>query len=155
MDNHKAVDTLNKLIEINNDRMEGYDTASKETEEHDLKQLFDKLKSTSEDCNQELIKEVLALNGTSTEGTKTTGKFFRAWMDFKAALSGKDRKVILDSCEFGEDNAVATYDKVLKNDLELLSSSQIDMVKHQRSLIKRDHDEIRSLRDSAKLEKVL
>ena len=155
MDNNKAVDILNKLIEINNDRIEGYDTASKETEELDLKQLIDKLKGTSEDCNQELIEEVLALNGTPTEGTKTTGKFFRAWMDVKAALSGKDRKVILDSCEFGEDNAVATYDKVIKNDLSHLSSSQIDMVQYQRSVIKKDHDEVRSLRDSAKLEKVL
>jgi hypothetical protein len=31
---------LNTLITINNDRIEGYETATKETEEQDLKTLF-------------------------------------------------------------------------------------------------------------------
>jgi hypothetical protein len=35
------------------------------------------------------------VEGTPEEGTRITGKFFRVWMDVKAALTNKDRKAIL------------------------------------------------------------
>jgi uncharacterized protein (TIGR02284 family) len=148
MDNKKAVEVLNTLIEINNDRIEGYETASKETEEEDLKHLFLNLTETSTKCKEELEKEVQRMGGTPIEGTKVTGKFFRAWMDVKAALTGKDHKAILNSCEYGEDVAVETYDKVLEDDSEHLSADQRTMIEAQRKLIKADHDEIKELRDA-------
>lgn len=147
MDNDKTVDVLNTLIEINNDRIEGYETASKETEEHDLKNLFSSLIKTSTRCKAELTQEVERLGGTPIEGTKTSGKFFRAWMDVKAALTGKDRKAILNSCEYGEDVAVDTYDKALKNDYEHLGVEQRSMINDQRELITADHAQIKELRD--------
>lgn len=147
MDNEKTVDVLNTLIEINNDRIEGYETASKETDEHDLKNLFSSLIKTSKVCREELTQEVERLGGTPAEGTKITGKFFRAWMDVKAALTGKDRKAILNSCEYGEDVAVETYDKALKNDYEHLGVEQRSMIDEQRELIVADHDQIKELRD--------
>ena len=104
MENEKAIDVLNTLVEINNDRIEGYETATKETNEPDLKVLFTKLAETSQDCRIELEREVELLGGTPAKGTKVSGKFFRAWMDVKAAITGKDRKAILESCEYGEDH---------------------------------------------------
>lgn len=148
MKNGKTVDVLNKLITINNDRIEGYETASKETEEQDLKTLFAKFTSTSQQCKRELKNEVNLLGGQEAEGTMTSGKFFRVWMDVKAALSGKDRKVILDSCEFGEDAAKKTYADVLNDDLEDLTADQQKMVRNQYSLLKADHDEVKLMRDS-------
>jgi len=147
MKNDKTIDALNKLIEINNDRIEGYQTASDETEETDLHTLFADLIETSERCNVDLIDEVEDLDGTPVEGTKISGKFFRVWMDVKAALTGKNRKLILDSCEYGEDMAVSTYDKVIENNSDDLTSDQLEMITSQRELIKNDHDEIKSLRD--------
>lgn len=142
------VDVLNKLLEINNDRLEGYETALKETDEHDLKTLFAELARTSHKCIIELTDEIRSLNGDPVEGTKVSGKFFRVWMDVKAALTGRDRKAILSSCEFGEDKAVETYEEVLRDDLEHLSSMQQDLVRSEYALIKADHDKIRYLRDS-------
>ena len=98
MENRKAIEVLNSLIIINNDRIEGYETASDATEEHDLKTLFAKFNSTSQKCKQELVKEVNSLGGEIAEDTKISGKFFRLWMDVKAALTGKDRAEILNSC---------------------------------------------------------
>ena len=149
MDKKKSIDVLNDLIEINNDRVEGYNTAAKETTAADLKLLFGLLSQTSQKCNAELVKEVLKLGAEPVEGTKTTGKFFRAWMDVKAAITGNDRKAILNSCEFGEDEAVNTYRKAMKESSEYLSSEQQTMINQQYSLIKADHDKIRSLRDAA------
>ena len=148
MEKDKTIEVLNTLITINNDRIEGYDTASKETEEQDLKTMCAHLSSTSQKCNQELSAEVTKLGGTPAEGTKTTGKFFRVWMDVKAALTGKDRKTILNSCEFGEDMAKGTYAKVLKDDLENLSAEQQIMIKAQHTLLVGDHNVVKAMRDS-------
>jgi uncharacterized protein (TIGR02284 family) len=148
MENEKAIDVLNTLVEINNDRIEGYETATKETNEPDLKVLFTKLAETSQDCRIELEREVELLGGTPAKGTKVSGKFFRAWMDVKAAITGKDRKAILESCEYGEDHAVKTYESVLEDDRENLTSDHVELVESQLELIKADHDAVRELRDS-------
>lgn len=147
MEREKTIEILNSLITINNDRIEGYETASKSTEELDLKSLFARFISTSQKCKQELVQEVNTLGGEEAEGTKVSGKFFRAWMSLKAALTGKDRKAILTSCEFGEDKAKETYDTALENGSNQLSPSQHDMIKVQKSLLKSDHDHIKTLRD--------
>jgi uncharacterized protein (TIGR02284 family) len=146
--NKKSVSVLNTLIEINNDRIEGYHTAAKETEEYELKMLFSDLAQTSENCNKDLADEVNQMGGTPTEETRTTGKFFRVWMDVKAAITGKDRKAILNSCEYGEEVAVNTYEKVLEDDSEDLTEDQKSMVRHQHELIKADHDKVKSLHDA-------
>ena len=145
--NEKQIDLLNELVEINNDRIEGYDRASKETEESELKQLFAQLIQTSLRCKTELVNEVLKGGGKPLEGTTTSGKFFRAWMDVKAALLGKDRKVILSSCEFGEDAALRTYERILGHAGEFGPEHKA-MISNQLSFIRADHDKIKRLRDN-------
>ena len=149
MENEKTIDVLNNLIQINNDRIEGYETASKETEEQDLITFFGELTQTSLHCKNELSHEVTRLGGIPTDSTKTTGKFFRVWMDVKAALTGKDRKAILNSCEYGEDIAKDTYKKALENDIENLNVEQQTMIKAQHALLGADHDKVKSMRDLA------
>ena len=148
MNNEKTIEVLNTLVQINNDRIEGYETASKETEEQDLKTVFAQFSATSQKCKHELEAEVKKLGGEPTEGTRTTGKFFRVWMDVKAALTGKDRKAILNSCEYGEDVAKDTYEKVLENEVENLNAEQQTMLKAQHTLLKTDHDKVKSMRDA-------
>ena len=147
MNKEKSIDALNMLIEINNDRIQGYETALNETEEADLKNIFSMFLQTSQKCKVELVTEVNKLGGSPIEGTKTSGKFFRVWMDVKAALTGKNRKEILSSCEYGEDAAIDTYNKVLKNDIENITSEQQTLINAQLVLLKADHDKVKSMRD--------
>jgi len=149
MNNEKTIEVLNTLVEINNDRIEGYETAVKETDEIDLKSLFARLIHTSLTCKQELIEEIHKMGGMSVTGTRTSGKFFRVWMDVKAAITGKDRRAILDSCEYGEDVAVDTYEKALENNLEYLTPEHQTLLNAQHEMIKADHDTIKELRDLA------
>lgn len=148
MEKEKTIEVLNTLIMINNDRIEGYETAAKETDEYDLKNMFSQLASNSRRFKQELTSEVTELGGQPEEGTKTTGKFFRVWMDVKSALTGKDRKAILSSCEFGEDNAVQTYKDVLRNNISDITAAQQNLINAQYALIKTDHDKVKNMRDS-------
>ena len=147
MENEKTIEVLNTLVQINNDRIEGYETASKETEEQDLDTFFGELAKTSKNNNQQLTAEITRLGGTATEGTKTTGKFFRVWMDVKAALTNKDRKTILNSCEFGEDAMKSTYETTLAYNTDLFSTEQKTMMKEQYDLLKADHDKVKLMRD--------
>lgn len=148
MENQKSIDALNKLIEINNDRVEGYETASKEAKDSDLQSLFSGLIGTSQSNLSALRSEVTRLGGKPEEGTRVTGKFFRAWMDVKAAFTGNDRHTILDSCEFGEDKALETYEEVL-DDSNNLSPEQRTIVTEQQSKLRADHDKVKALRDAA------
>ena len=150
MDTEKTIEALNKLIVINNDRIEGYKTAATEAKETDLKKLFSDLSQTSVECRKELVAEVTRLGGAPDEGTRTTGKFFRAWMDVKSALTGNDRKTILNSCEFGEDVALQTYKKVLIQDYADTNPNEQAMLNKQYALLKTDHDRVKHLRDTVK-----
>lgn len=148
MEKNKAIDVLNSLITINNDRIQGYETAMDETEDQDLKIMFGEFMQTSQKCKQELISEVNLLGGTPEEGTRVDGKIYRMWMDFKAAITGKDRKAILNSCEYGEDVAVNTYENVLEDKSSDLTPDQEALVSKQYNKIKADHNKIRTMRDA-------
>jgi uncharacterized protein (TIGR02284 family) len=146
MKTEKAIDVLNSLIEINNDRIYGYETASKEVEETDLKMMFANATETSIRCKAQLVAEVKNLGGKQTESTTTSGKIYRIWMDVKSAVTGKDRKMILDSCVFGEDAAIKTYEEALSN-AEDLNSGQFMMIEGQLFSIKTDQDNLKKVLD--------
>jgi len=150
MDKEKSLSELNALIEINNDRIEGYDSAIKETDETDLKNMFTQFMQTSQKCKQELVSEVQKLGGKPEGGTKTTGKLYRLFMDLKSAMTGKDREAILNSCEYGEDVAVDTYEDCMKDNSDCFTPEQQSMLKKQYEMIKADHDKVRSMRDASK-----
>ncbi|MET0758810.1 MAG: PA2169 family four-helix-bundle protein [Flavobacterium sp.] len=152
MKTEKTIDVLNTLIEINNDRIYGYETASQEAEETDLKMMFLHATETSIKCKAELVAEVKRLGGKPTESTTTSGKIYRLWMDVKASVTGKDRKVILDSCVFGEDAAIETYKEALAKDDDLTSDQQM-MIEEQLLSIKADHDKVKKIRDLIELSK--
>lgn len=145
MESEKTIDVLNILIQINNDRFEGYDTAFKETEEQDLKKLCSKFMLTSQKCKEELVEVVTRMGGIPTEGTKLSGKVFRVWMDLKAIITGNDRQGILGSCEYGENVALETYQNELNDHMQDLRFEHQTMINAQQALLKTDHDIVKSM----------
>src|SRR5258706_5450000 len=114
--NEKAAEILNDLIEINNDRIIGYEKAAKETagEDADLRSVFMEMVTASRGYLGELKNLVLNTGEEPAEGTTKRGKIYRVWMDVKAAITGQSRKAILAYCEFGEDAAQRAYNTVLQ-----------------------------------------
>jgi uncharacterized protein (TIGR02284 family) len=147
MNREETIDTLNILVTINNDRIDGYELAARESEQKDLIDLFTHNAMTSKLCNIELTAELKQLRGEPSEGTKLTGKFFRVWMEMKTAFSDNDRKTILNSCVFGEEKLLETYDQVLDYAAELLSPRLRTVAVAQRSRLKEDYDIVKSMRD--------
>lgn len=147
MENEKIADALNKLVEINNDRVVGYEKAMEETDDMMLKSLFSNFADQSRSFRSELEGLVRSHGEDPVEGTTTSGKFYRAWMDIKAALTGKDRKAIIASCEYGEDVAKETYEEALK-DMDNIPVSVRSILERQYGEIMEAHNQVKALRDS-------
>lgn len=149
--NEKVIGILNDLIRINHDRVVGYEKAIDELkdEDADLKTLFNRYTQESKQYATELTHEVTRLGGDPTEGTTNSGKVYRVWMDLKAAITGKDRKTILDNCEFGEDAAQKAYDTALNSDVDLEAPLR-ELIVRQKAALRVGHDEVKRLRDMHK-----
>ncbi|MBS1662707.1 MAG: PA2169 family four-helix-bundle protein [Bacteroidetes bacterium] len=142
----ETIEVLNDLIQIHNDRIAGYEKAIKETkpEDDDLKVLFATMISESHRMRIALSTEVQALGANIEQGTTTTGKLYRAWMDVKAAFGGTSRHAILASCETGEDAAQKAYRTALDADLPTFI---LDLLAQQQEALRASHDEVKALRD--------
>lgn len=146
----KTTAAITDLIVINNDRSEGYKTASQETKDADLKELFNSYSVQSSGFSGELRQFVAAgEDQPKRDETKVTGKLFRTWMDVKAAVTNNDRKAILSSCEFGEDTAKKHYQEALENTQDIAPEA-LEIVRKQHAELQTAHDRIKALRDAAK-----
>lgn len=149
--NEKVIGVLNDLLRINHDRIVGYEKAIDELkdEDADLKTLFHRYTQESKQYSNQLTHEVTRLGGNPTDGTTNSGKVYRVWMDLKAAIAGKDRKTILENCEFGEDAAQKAYDMALNSDVELEATLR-ELLIQQKAALRVGHDEVKRLRDMHK-----
>lgn len=146
--NETVISALEELIIINNDRYQGYKTAADETRDPDLKELFTKYSMQSQQFGSELRRFATHSDTPDRDETKLSGKFYRAWMDVKSALTGHNRKTILSSCEFGEDVALKSYKEVAE-DSNKLPQEVLSVVQTQKQQIQEAHDRIKMMRDSA------
>ncbi|MFD2163384.1 PA2169 family four-helix-bundle protein [Paradesertivirga mongoliensis] len=141
-----TTEILNDLVQINNDRIVGYERAMKELKDGDadLKELFSGMINESIEYKSQLVSA-----GASPENdTTNSGKIYRVWMDVKAVFTGHDRKAVLENCEFGEDAAQKAYDTALA--AENLPSDVRALLSQQKQNLRASHDRIKLLRDFQK-----
>lgn len=140
---------INDLIEINNDRVAGFEKviADINDENVDLKAVFQKFANQSMKNGQELA----ALVGDPSEietGNSVRGTLHRAWIDVKSLFGGSDRASILSEAERGEDAIKKAYKDALTGGE--LPAKAMETVTKQSEEIKMAHDTIKALRDAAK-----
>jgi uncharacterized protein (TIGR02284 family) len=138
---------LNDIIQINNDRIEGYEKAANHIKESeaDLYNIFNAMALQSRQFVTELRMQPNQSTDVSDDETTVRGKIYRAWMDVKDKFSSNDRKAALESCEFGEDAALRAYDAALEE--QDVTPGLRNVLQTQRSAIKESHDKIRDLRN--------
>ena len=146
--NEKIREVLNDLIRINNDRIDGYEKAADEAKkiDVDIQAMFHRFAQESKQYATELKQLVMNYGGDPAEDTTTSGKIYRVWMDLKAFVTGKDRKAILGSCEFGEDAAQKAYNEALAES-EYLSPEVRELIVKQKAKLKESHDVVKKYRD--------
>lgn len=144
------VTILQELVEINNDRVAGFDKANQDIKDEnvDLKVVFTKYADQSRRFAQELSAEVGKLGEDVDTDKSVAGTLHRAWIDIKSVFSGGDRKSILEEAERGEDAIKAAYKKALE-EVEMTGELR-QVLTAQAEEIKEGHDTIKALRDSSK-----
>ncbi len=143
----KTAEILNDLVQINNDRIEGYEKAIEnlKDEDQDLKSLFSSMIDESRNYRVALSNEINVFGVDTDDDTTASGKLYRAWMDVKAVFTGHDRKSVLENCEFGEDAAQTAYKTALSD--ETLPLYLKDFILDQKQQLKESHDQVKNLRD--------
>lgn len=142
--NHKdAIEELNDLVEIQNDRIRGYERAIQESKNATLSAAFTEMLQKSTRHRNELREHIIEMGGEVRVGTTVSGKLYRAWMDVKATFTGNDSENILESCIFGEQAAQKAYDMALEsNDL---TAECIPLVTKQQGELRADLEKVKAL----------
>lgn len=146
-----TAEVLNDLLRINIDRIEGYEKAASQTkdEDADLRTMFMSMAEQSQSIASELRRHLSLTDEEPVKSSTAAGKLYRTWMDLKVVFTGKDRKAILESCEFGEDAAQKAYQSALEDSGDLPANVRAMLIDQQQSL-KQSHDQVRNLRNLEK-----
>jgi len=148
-DNDDIIATLNDLIEVSKDGEEGFRSSAAHVDEPQLKTFFLRRSHEVATSVQELQELVRSLGGTPASSSSLGGALHRRWIDLKTALTSNDTVAVLNETERGEDVALATYRKAAEKDLPTHIRF---VVMRQLEGAKRNHDQVRQLRDAARAE---
>lgn len=115
MDNTKTVSTLNDLLNITNDRIQGFSKVEdKVWDSHSgLKNDYDHMVSESQTMKSELIGLITERGGNPDDSSTTAGALHRTWIDIKNSFGGDHAESTLENVAFGEKAAIDSYQDAL------------------------------------------
>ena len=148
MDRDDIIATLNDLIETAKDGEYGFRTSAEYMSSADTKQLFLR---RAEECRQaaaDMQALVVRLGGDAEDGGSLAGAAHRGWVAVKGTLAGYTDKAILEETERGEDSALEAYRSALEQDLPAAVRA---LIEHQYEGVKRNHAQVRALRDQSRM----
>ncbi len=147
MSNDDTIDTLNDLIETCKDGEYGFRTSAEQLKNTEARQLFMR---RADECNQaasDLQALVVQLGGSAEDSGSAAGAMHRGWVAVKSKLTGYTDKAVFEETERGEDSAMESYRKALASDLP---PAVLQVVERQFEGVKRNHAQVRALRDQAR-----
>ncbi|MEO6547626.1 MAG: PA2169 family four-helix-bundle protein [Ferruginibacter sp.] len=150
--NERTIEVVKDLIQINNDRVTGYERAGGKTKtlDIDLQAIFLSMANDSRKYTTDLTAELARCGWQNENGYTSKGKIYQVWMDVNATFSGFDRQSILESCEFGEDTIQKAYSAALAADVEMDIETR-NLLEHQKDLLNTAYRLIKSYLDAAQL----
>lgn len=146
MDIKDVIETVNDLVETCKDGEYGFRRCAERVEAQSLKQTLDRHADECRKSATDLQNIITQLGGTAETGGSALGAVHRGWVSVRDALSGNSDAGVLDECERGEDAALERYRSALE---EALPPHVRNIVERQYEGVKRNHDEIRALRNHA------
>ncbi|MEO8152532.1 MAG: PA2169 family four-helix-bundle protein [Rhizobacter sp.] len=149
MSHDDIIDTLNDLIETSKDGELGFTACAKHVSSAELQELFARRATECRIAADELQTLVSEYGGKPETDGSTSGAMHRGWVAVRGSLAGYSDQAMLDECERGEDAALARYRAALKSDT--LPESVRALVARQQLGVQANHDQIKRLRDIAKM----
>jgi len=147
MNPDETIETLNELIETAKDGEYGFLSSAEYVRSPEVRKLFARRADECRQAAMELQILVVALGGEAEDDGSTTGTVHRGWMAIKDTLSGYSDRAILEETERGEDSALSSYRKALEKPL---AQEVRNVVEQQLQGVRRNHAQLRALRDQAR-----
>ena len=145
MENNHVVSVLNDLIETCKDGQQGFKTSAERVTSASLRQTLEQRAQDCASAASELQALVVQHGGKPEQDGSITGAMHRGWVKLVGAVTGSDDHAILNECERGEDAALASYRKAMKE--EGLPEPVRTVIARQQQGAQRNHDQIKALRD--------
>lgn len=143
--NNPTVSTLNDLLQITNDRIEGFNKVEDKVWEKypNLKADYNNMVDQSQKMRLELKSLISERNGDADDSTTVAGGLHRTWIDVKNAFSSDNAESTLENVTFGENAAIEAYEKALDSGDLCPESSRV--VQDQLHSLKASYEKFKNL----------
>ena len=137
---------LKTLTSTLNDSVKGYRESAEKVESQEFRELFSHFAEQRERASTALKAEVRRLGGDPDADGSTLGSLHQAWLDLKAAITGRDDKAIINEVERGEDYLKEKFETALEGDT--LHGDSRAVVEGAYQSVREGHDRVSSLKHS-------
>ena len=145
-DTSHDIRTLNGLIATTIDSVDGYRTSATDVDNPRFAEMFTARAAERSSVAEQLRAEVRRLGGNPEDDGTALAAGHRAFVNLKAAVTGRDDKAIIAEVERGEDHIKAKFEDALKDDD--LSAECRSLVEMAYGSVKSGHDEMSDLKHS-------
>ena len=143
-DTSHDIRTLNGLIATTIDSVDGYRTSAQDVQNPRFAEMFTARASERSSVAEQLRAEVKRLGGNPEDDGTILAAGHRAFVNLKAAVTGRDDQAIVNEVERGEDHIKAKFEAALKDDT--LSPNSRSLVETAFGSVKAGHDEMSNLK---------
>ncbi len=139
---------ISKLININEDACEFYESAVGRAENPTIKKTFRDLEKLHRGVISTLESHVHANGGQADPAQTLTGQVQKFWGELIASISNDVDETLVSHLEEAEDRCLHTMQNVLKN--EKISPSGRLLLQNQLQSLQQSHDYMKTLKDALK-----
>ncbi|CAH0190931.1 PA2169 family four-helix-bundle protein [Chryseobacterium sp. Bi04] len=153
MKTEQTVSVLNDLLQITNDRIEGFEKVEGKIWEMypHIKDEYDRMISQSKIMKNELMNLIIEKNGDPKDSTSLAGAVHRTWIDIKNSFTvGNIEESTLENVVFGERAAIEAYQAALDSG-DLCEKSK-EIVSEQLHSLKESYNQFKKIEEYKKKE---
>lgn len=147
MENQEIIKAIRTLIQVNDDRIQGYESAMKESKEADLKSNFFRFIQSSRRSKTQLVRVLIQSGAAPVRESRQNGLFYGMLMNLKAAVRGRDRLSIFRCWEKVEDLVAEMYERILQNEGFDWPPDYAGIIGSQRSVLEADRNKVKVFRE--------
>jgi uncharacterized protein (TIGR02284 family) len=146
--NAQTIKVLNDLIQLHNNRLEAYQKVNVSGKENlQIKNILLEGGLLSYEMREQLIKEVVMLDGNPALGKSLNGKSSHTWSTVIKIVSNYNYRKISAAFETGEYVTLLVYRNIMK--ANLFPAHLIRIVSKQKEAIFQQYEKIKNLRKPA------
>ena len=137
---------LKTLTDTLADSVNGYRDAAQHVESAEFRQMFTELADERSQVLSDLQSELARAGGSADRDGTTLGTLHQRWLDFKAGITGRDDKAVINEVERGEDYLKEKFETAMASDA--LEGNVRGIVERAYGSVREGHDRVRDLKHS-------